>query len=67
MTYEWLITASEEIQMFWHKPFSAAAALFYVNRYMGLVVPWCNVVLLTISSSDAEVRLACSLLSENVR
>ena len=37
VTYEWFITASSEIQLFWRQRFTFASALFFTNRYLSLV------------------------------
>ena len=36
LCYEWIITVSEEVDLFWTKKKSMATALFLLNRYAAL-------------------------------
>ena len=38
VVYEYMITLGREVQLFWRRKLTGAAALFYLNRYLSLVV-----------------------------
>ena len=53
--YEHLITADREIDLFWKRKFSGAAALFLTNRYLILVYSALSLVASFDTSVGAEV------------
>ena len=42
--WEYAITFSDEVEMFWKRRFSGASALFFVNRYVVLSVNILNLI-----------------------
>ena len=53
--WEYAITFSDEVEMFWKRRFSGASALFFVNRYVVLSVNILNLIGYAILSD--RVRL----------
>ena len=40
LTYEYLITLSMEVQLFWKLPITGSSVVFIANRYLPLFVIW---------------------------
>ena len=58
--YEYLITLGHEIELFWKGRGTGAAALFYLNRYLGLLS---NIYALVVDHGDASHQVRESVRS----
>ena len=56
LTYEYLITSGAEIRLFWGPGFSAAAALFFFNRFLNLINWWNQTISIFYYPKDIQVR-----------